>query len=313
MDFARSKFACFGIVTLLVFAVAHPAAAASGPIGRLLEPEGDIEYSRDGSRWKRVTRTKYVFAGYKVRTGGDGRGTFVNQLSGLSRVIGPDSSVEVSSDGLAFTKGAQTDPFTNEATVFDGIANKFAKAQRYPLLRRPAIKCSNEVKTARSVSLSSSHPDLVWNIACPGTTYRLTIDGKIVELGGLAEADMVRFKVSGVSEGAHTYKLETINDGMVVYSPSRDSRFHWLSQAQETEIKKTLADYDDDVFAQAGILESVGLLVAVMDSYSRYFLEEFDDNDMRPLLVRSYSRLGLMELQKKEAKIFRDFPNSSTP
>jgi hypothetical protein len=231
----------------------------------------------------------------------------------LSRLIGPDSSVEVNSEGLAFTKGTETDPFANEATLFDGIANKFAKAQRYTMLRRPAIKCSNEVKTARSISLSASYPDLVWNIACPGTTYRLTIDEKVVELVGEEETDMVRFKVSGVSEGAHTYKLETIKDGTVVYSPTRASRFHWLNQAQETEIKKTLADYDDDVFAQAGILESVGLLVAVMDSYSGYFLEEFDDNDMRPMLVRSYSRLGLMELQKKEAKIFRDFPNSSAP
>lgn len=312
MDFARRKLACFGLVTLLVFSVVHPVAAAPGPVGRLLEPDGDIEYSRAGSRWKRVTRTKYMFAGYKVRTGADGRGTFVNQVSGLSRAIGPDSSVEVLAEGLAFTKGEQTDPFTNEATLFDGIANKFAKAQRYTMLRRPAIKCSNEVKTARSLSLSTSHPYLVWNVACPGTTYRLTIDEKAVELAS-QEGDMVRYKVSGVSEGAHAFKLETINDGTVVYSPSRASRFNWLSQAQETEIKKTLADYDDDVFAQAGILESVGLLVPVMDSYSRYFLEEFDDNDMRPLLVRSYSRLGLTELQKKEATIFRDFPNSSTP
>jgi len=313
MDYAKRALGCFAFVTFLVISVVHPVAAAPGPVGRLLEPDGHIEYSRDGDRWKRITRTKYVFAGYKIRTGADGRGTFVNQKSGLSRTIGPASSVEVLAEGLAFVKGVKTDPFSNEATLYDGIANKFAKAQRYTMLRRPAIKCSDEVKAARSLALSATHPDLVWNIACPGTTYRLTIDDKVVELVGPEEGNMVRYTVSGVSEGAHTFKVETIRAGQVVYSPRRASRFDWLSPVQEIEIENDLAVYDSDLFAQAGILESEGLLVAVMDTYRGYFSEEFDDNDMRPLLVRSYSRLGLTELQKKEAKIFRDFPVSASP
>ncbi len=311
MSFSKTVFS--SLLVLLVFSAGQTVSAAEGPVGRLLEPAGSIEYSRNGQKWKSVTRTRYLFAGYKIRTGADGRGTFVNQNSGLSRSIGPDSAIDIVEQGLAFVTGEVTDPFTNEATLFDGISNKFAKAQRYTMLRRPAIKCSNEIKAARSLALSSSHPDLVWRIACPGTTYRLTIDEKAVELERPDEGDMVRYSVSGMSAGVHTFRLETIIAGAVSYTPRRDSKFAWLSQEQEIEIQASLAQYQDDVFAQAGILESHDLLVAVMDSYRVYFSEQPDDNDMRPLLVRSYSKLGLTALQDKEARRFRDYPGTDPP
>ena len=38
-----------------------------------------VEYSRDGERWRPVTRAKYVFAGYQVRTGANGSTSFVNR------------------------------------------------------------------------------------------------------------------------------------------------------------------------------------------------------------------------------------------
>lgn len=60
----------------------------------------------------------------------------------------------------------------------------------------------------------------------------------------------------------------------------------------------------DDVFVRTDLLEQEGLHVAVMDSYREYFLENPDDNDMRPLLIQAYSDLKLTNLKDNEARLY---------
>ena len=63
------SLSALGLIASLLWSV--PTLAADGPrspVGKLLDPAGEVEYSRDGERWRPVTRAKYVFAGYQVRT-----------------------------------------------------------------------------------------------------------------------------------------------------------------------------------------------------------------------------------------------------
>ena len=39
------------------------AEGPRSPVGKLMDPNGTVEYSRDGEKWRPVTRAKYLFSG----------------------------------------------------------------------------------------------------------------------------------------------------------------------------------------------------------------------------------------------------------
>ena len=49
----------------------QPALAKKIPLGMLLEIKGKIEYSKNGKRWKKVRRNKFVYKGYLVKVNAD--------------------------------------------------------------------------------------------------------------------------------------------------------------------------------------------------------------------------------------------------
>ena len=77
------------LAALLMFGFIAVASAEAprSPVGKLMDPNGAVEYSRDGEKWRPVTRAKYLFSGYHVRTGADGSGNFINQESGLAQSL----------------------------------------------------------------------------------------------------------------------------------------------------------------------------------------------------------------------------------
>lgn len=52
-----------------------------------------------------------------------------------------------------------------------------------------------------------------------------------------------------------------------------------------------------------GLLTS-RLAVAALDLYRKYFAENRDENELRPLLIRAHSELKLDELRQQEALIY---------
>ena len=57
----------------LVLSLSAPLAAlAAGPVAKLSQLEGTVEFSRDGAAWEVLSRNKYLFPGHEVRTGADG-------------------------------------------------------------------------------------------------------------------------------------------------------------------------------------------------------------------------------------------------
>jgi hypothetical protein len=115
---------------------------------------------------------------------------------------------------------------------------------------------------------------------------------------------MIRYKVSDVEEGEHSYRVEVLDKDGTVYIPRRDSAFTWVGQKEEKAILSVLEKAGDDVFVAADVLEANNMTVAAMDAYREYFRENPDDNDMRPLLIGSYNDLKLSNLKESEARLY---------
>lgn len=307
------NFKMFGIgivLMSLVMGFSLPSEAREPPVAKLVQVTGTVEYSRNGTSWRPVKRTKYLFSGYQIKTGEDGSGKLINQTTGMAQELGANSEISVMDMDIALVSGSLSEPQEESSSVFQGLSNKFAKAQRYTTVRRSVTKaddqaCDSKVRTIRKVALSAAHPDLVWRNACPEYSYRLIVDGdQVHEISAASNAEMMRFPVEGITEGEHTYRVEVLDVDGTVYIPKSDSKFTWISEDSEAKILSDMETYGDDAFMVTNMLETNKMFIAAMDVYRDYFSENPDDNDMRPLLIQSYQDLKLSDLRENEARLY---------
>ena len=297
------------LVSLLVLITSGQGFAKEPPVAKLVQIEGEVAYSRNGSEWNPVRRTKYLFSGYQIRTGRASSGTLINQESGASRELGSSTQIEIDGDKVIVIQGSLSEPEEGDTSVFQSLRNKFAKAQRYTTVRRSIISgdeaCDNKVRTIRRVTVSPEHSDLVWRNACPEFSYKLVIDdGTPIDVPAQSTSEMIRYDVTSSGIGEHTYRVEVYDKDGTVYIPKRESVFQVMSAAEEKELAAVLEQVDDDILLETNLLEEKGLYVAAMDAYREYFQENPDDNDMRPLLINSYQDLKLSNLRESEARLY---------
>lgn len=306
------KFRTFSNAVLMAMMLLGLSMTASGrepPVAKLVQIEGGVEFSRNGTSWRPVKRTKYLFAGSMVKTGSDGGGKLINQETGMSQVLGPNSEIQVQDSALALVAGSLTEPKKESASIFEGLSTKFATAQRYTTVRRSVTKpddaaCDNKVRTIKKVTLSPAHPDLVWRNACPEYSYKLIIDGNAVDVAAESTSEMIRFAVTDMEPGEYSYRVEVLDNDGTIYIPRSDSMFTLVDAKTEKKVMKSLEAAGDDVFVKSGMLEQQNMYVAAMDVYRQYFKENPDDNDMRPLLIQSYQDLKLSNLRESEARLY---------
>ena len=296
-------------LTLLLLGLSTTAAGREPPVAKLVQIEGAVEYSRNGTDWRPILRTKYLFSGNTIKTGADGGGKLINQESGMSQNLGPNSVIMVESGAIALVSGSLSDPKQESASIFEGLSNKFAKAQRYTTVRRSVDKgeekgCDNKVRTVSNVTISPSHSDLVWRNACPEFSYKLVVNDQEIQIPAQSTAEMIRYSMADFGPGQHSYRVEVMDNDGTVYIPRKDSSFTMIDAKAEKAIMKDLKAAGDDAFVQSGILESKNMHIASMDNYRAYFSENPDDNDMRPLLIQSYQDLKLSDLRENEARLY---------
>ena len=297
------------MMAIVLLGLSTSAFGREPPVAKLVQVEGSVDYSRNGQDWRPVSRTKYLFSGYQIKTGADGGGKLINQSNGMSQDLGPNSEILVEDDKIALVSGSLSEPKSESASIFEGLSTKFATAQRYTTVRRSVHKpgeseCDNKVRTIRDVTLSPSHPDLVWRNACPEYSYKLVIGDESFDIPAQSTSEMIRFTVSDVKPGKHSYRVEVLDKDGTVYIPRSDSTFTWVDDKAEEKIMKEVASAGDDAFVKSGILESKEMYVAAMDTYREYFSENPDDNDMRPMLIQSYQELKLSNLRESEARLY---------
>ena len=297
------------VVSLLVLIASSQVFAKEPPVAKLVQIEGQVEYSRNGTNWNPVRRTKYLFPGYHLRTGKDGSGRLINQASGMSQELGSSGHIKIDGVKVIVLAGSLSEPQEEETSLFQSLRNKFAKAQRYTTVRRGVNSaeeaCDNKVRTIRSVTVSAGHPDLVWRNACPEFSYKLVIDNAmLIDVPAQSTSEMIRYNVASSAVGEHTYRVEVFDKDGTVYIPKAESKFQVMSADKEDELNAILEQVGDDTFLETNLLEEQGLYVAAMDAYREHFQQNPDDNDMRPLLIQSYQVLKLSNLRESEARLY---------
>jgi hypothetical protein len=302
------------LTALLAVGFIAPASAeeARSPVGKLMDPNGAVEYSRDGEKWRPVTRAKYLFSGYHIRTGADGSGNFINQESGLAQSLSANVAAMVGDTGLEVSAGEVSDPFSSDAGLMDGLANKFASAQRYTTVRRAVKKpgepeCEVKVRLAREITVSEGFADLVWDKACPDNTFVIVLGEQQFEVPADASGEHIRFQLPVPDAGEYALRLDVKAGEEVVYTPRRPGKLKVLAAGEEATIKASIVAAGDDFFAQADVLEQHGLLVPAMDAYRAYFDVYPDDIEMKPLFIANLQALQLMKEKTAEAQKYDDF------
>ncbi|MBF0176532.1 MAG: hypothetical protein HQL63_06755 [Magnetococcales bacterium] len=287
----------------------HGSAMAKGePVMMLMQVAGHVEYSKDGEKWFKVNQNKMLFEGTQIRSGEGGSGRLIHQVSGVEQELGAHTVIKVSATGAELVSGQGLgEGKTGENDLMSGIKNRFAKAERYTVVRRSVDKSAGVegVDVAKEVTLSAMHPDLVWEGKGPDYTYELTIDGQRFTVPATQES-VVRHKVSGLTPGRHTYHVALQKGGMTVSHEEKPGTLTWMSPAEEETLKGEIAasekKYPGNFFTLASILEKHGLTVAAMETYQKYLAAHDDDNDFRPFLIKTLQDLQLGEMKKAEVK-----------
>ena len=292
-----------GLLLMLVLLLPQGTVAQNYFVARVTPESGTVEYRSVSGEWIVFNEVRYMVNGNAIRT--QAGSTALVEIPGQqnsSRLV-ENSQFEVENNLVELVRGEFTNPRIVADNLMDKMQSKLQGAMSFLSARRQA-PCQPVVRTARNLTVSAQFPDLVWQNACPTYSYRLTIDGETHEIGSPGEDKFVRFTVAGVEPGEHRYKVEILDNGRVVYSPSSESVFEWVGEPTSGELDSRVAGLERDVFAQTDLLEENGFLVAAMLAYRDYFQEHSEQNHLRPLLIKAYAQLGLYDLQSEEVRLY---------
>lgn len=297
------------ILSLLLFASNLAIAGKKDPVGVLFQVNGKIQYTKNGKKWKKVRRTKFLFSGYQVKSGPNSSAKITIKDTGKNFDLHPDSIVTVSNNKLVANQGAVT-PAEDSGKLMTGLMKKFTKSQSYTTVRRSHKKKDVKISAVRNITLSEKYPHMAWNNLGPDYSYRLSVGDKTYSV--LATDDMiVRARVEPFS-GTQSFKITAMKDGSAVVTLKqyksrgkyRDHTATWLSGNARLEMDKTISDiqetYGENSFMMGSYFERQDMWVASMDQYRQYLQEYPDEIEMTPYLFRVYKKLKLDSVYKKE-------------
>ena len=186
----------------------QPALAKKIPLGMLLEIKGKIEYSKNGKRWKKVRRNKFVYKDYLVKVSADSSVKYMNQETSETTQLTADSKVRVTPEGLQALEGSlgQTDA---GGGLLSGLSKQFKKTQKYTTVRRSVKKEGIHLKLATN-TVSKEFSELAWETAGVEYAYRLHLgkqdrkskewtDSAVYDVPPTSE-EIVRTKIKPISK-----------------------------------------------------------------------------------------------------------------
>lgn len=298
-------------VAAAVIALLADNALARAPVAKLTEYTGAVEVSVDGKQWRPVTRAKLLFAGTEVRTGKDGHATLIASANNSALELQGNTVVAVRDKDLHVVSGEAAAPRAQSGlfSFFADIQRRWESRQRYTTVRR-GVENPWQVETANAVSASADYPDVVWQNGGNEFTYRLTVDGKVFSVpAAAADAPFVRYALTGISPGAHQYRIEVLDQtGAVKYTDKDGGKLTWLTAQKSQTVHKQhvamLADKSKDDDEIAEFLAGNGLLVPAMEHYRAVTAANPAEIDVLPALLKLYAGLRLDTLRQQEATTY---------
>lgn len=291
------------------------AWAEGVPVFMLIQPEGQVEFSRDGEKWSPLTRNKLLFAGDFVKTGANGSSKVIHQANGKGQNLAANSQIKVEETGAKLLSGNLSAPEEVAGDLLAGLGNRFTVAQRYTTVRRSAGGKEDEapkLRAAKELKLSPSYPDLVWENLGEKYSHVLEIAGQNIKIPS-TKGDFVRVSLKDLKPGKYPFVVHVLEGDKEVTASEKESSLTFLAEAEDKALKadeaKLRSLIKDDDFFLGNFFDARGLLVAAMDHYRRHFIAHKDDNEARPLLIKVYNDLRLGTLRKKEAVLYNEAAN----
>ncbi len=296
-------------VSILVWMHVFPATAAEDdPLAMIIDAKGDVAYSPNGHTWKPVNRNKFLFEGWRVKTGEDSVCKLLKHRSETIEVLAAGTEVELNADLTKVLSGNISD--TRPARSFGAfLKRRFASVQKYTVTRSLKPDRDIRLKTVREITLSEDYPDLVWDNPGPEYSYQLFVGGNVFEVPG-TEGDMVRFTVPRPVPGENRYCVNLLYKGEVLYAPEDRNILKWLSgeekKAFHQDLARILEVAPDNAFLLGAFMEEKGFRVAAMDCYRNFLAANPDADEVRPFLLRVLGDLELEKLKKAEMSHIRE-------
>ncbi len=297
------------IISVLLFAAGSVYAGKKDPVAVLFQVKGKIEYTKNGKKWRKVRRNKFLFAGYQVRSMENSSGKITVKTTGKNLTLDPNTVLEITTNDVKVLKGNVGQAEKTNRLV-SGLVKKFSKSQSYTTVRRAANTGELKLNAVRDVVISNNYPFMVWDNLDNSYSYKLMIGDKVYEIAA-SDSEYVRAKIDSFA-GKKEFKIIAIQNGAEIaelqpYKSRGELKNHtvsWLSSDQQQELDKIVTElaqeYGEDTFILGTYYEKQDMWVAAMDQYRKYLADNPDDIEMTPYLFRVYKKLKLDGIYKKE-------------
>jgi len=306
-----TKFIRMLSVSALVWMYLVPAMAADDPVAMIIDAKGEVVYSSDGQAWKSVNRNKFLFEGWRVKTGNNGMCKILKHHCETIEVLAGDTEIEMDSSATRVLAGNISD--TRPARSFGAfLKRRFASVQKHTVTR--AVKSEKEIrlKTAENITISEEYPELAWENPGSEYTYQFFIGDRVFDVPG-TDKDIVRFRVPVQIPGENAYCVNVLYKGEVLYAPEDRGTLKCLSDEEKKKFRMELARIleiaPDNRFLLGGFMEENGFKVVAMDHYRDFLHENPEAEEVRPFLVRVLGDLELEKLKKAELERIKNHRN----
>jgi hypothetical protein len=309
----RNRF--FILILIITFCLPGGLLAATikDPAGVLFNVQGLVEYSKDGTKWKKVRRNKFLFSGYQIRTGPDATGNLLSQKSGENFKLSSGALVKITDAEFETVQGSM-EPDETAGALTQALMKKFSKAQSYTTVRR-APKKDLDLQAAREIVLCDSYPNIAWPNQGENLSYRIEVGEVQYDVPATGDP-IVQVQIKPF-KGEQDYVIHVLENGEIIsslqpYQKRGEEKKHqliWMdddkSKALLTAVSEIESNFPDNYFMLGGVFEEEKMWVAALDQYQKYLAENPDEIEMKPYLFRVYKKLMLKDLYTKELAAFQ--------
>jgi hypothetical protein len=286
----------------------HFNAEAHGPVGLLIQTQGDVYHSFRDKNQKKVYRNMFLFKGSTIKTGPASTCRFIDQVNSKLIDVEENSEVQLINTGVHVVKGNVTQGPVNGGFL-QGIRRKYRRVQRYSSIQRHAHKESGiEFSTAKKIVISKKFPDIVWENIGKQYRYQLQINNQDIMVPAPQNSDIVRYPLTNLEPGQYNYKVTVLDNNLPIAFSDPKNQIVVISDKEQNKIdcsKQCIVQFGaENLFIQAYHLEENGLIVAAMDLLEKTAQTDKQNNDVRMFLIKSYNDLKLMKCKKKELVFF---------
>lgn len=291
------------LLTAMIYISTIAYAGSRDPMAVLSNSSGDVAYSKDGKKWKKVRRNKFLYQGYQVRV--NGSCTVCLQKDDTCVKFNKFSKFTITDNGMMVTHG-RFDKMEQRGQLMSGLMKRFTRGQTYTTVRRSAKGVF--FKPFRTMTLTDKYPKLYLHKQ-PDSTYEVTVGDDIIKGDGIYDDDDIVIVSVPKFEGSRFVSIKVTRDGKseVFTQYNRRGRqqpitVSWndLIDQEATKILKET----DNLFLVGSFYESKGAYVAALDSYNQY-IDENDEIEMKPYAFRILKKLKLMTKYKNELEMWK--------